>query len=201
MEKAIATIALVLLASLGVWGIAVLVHFIQTENKKNEEHYERVRRRNRELFSRQRHILRPERDWSEAREVPPTQIRVRRRGRTLRSVSRTKPSAARSVTRQSRTLLQSRGWRTRGSIREGYYRTRYGSYPGRIECPYAGHWRYFITNPPEYLKNHNHYCCFFPRGENRYEIHFEIMPSNAADGIAYIEQVLIEAHEGRNCRK
>ena len=99
------------------------------------------------------------------------------------------------VRRTTAPLWQERHWSRNSNKYRGFYRTRYGSWEGRIEEPYTGHIRFFIKNPPSCLQRHSHAQCFLPRNGGEYEIHFSRSAKTASDGIVQIERILAEAHQ------
>lgn len=105
------------------------------------------------------------------------------------------------VKRGFRPLWEEREWRRNGPEYSGYFRTPYGAYEGRI-LEYGPDFRkFFIINPPNCLWRHSHRQCFLRKGDNTYEVHFSTQGKTIDDGIIPVENVLIEAHEGRNCSR
>jgi hypothetical protein len=98
-----------------------------------------------------------------------------------------------TVKRSSATYLIQQGWKlTKGSERrwEGYYRTRYGSFRGKVE--HSSPPKFYIHNPPEPL-HHHHWACFTEASGGWYSIHFKIRPKDADSGVMEIERLINEA--------
>lgn len=90
-------------------------------------------------------------------------------------------------------LWQERRWRQNGNLYEGYYRTPYGSFRGRIVYRFSGYFDYYILDPPACLQNHSHARCFIRKGDV-YEIHFSRRGRTIDDGLMEVERILTEAH-------
>ena len=93
----------------------------------------------------------------------------------------------------TKTLFTSRGWEKRGRWCYGYYRTRYGSFQGKIRLRsfYAGD--FYLRHPPEPLKTHEHWPCFIPGDSGWYMLHFDKKPNMVEDGIKTIEALISSA--------
>ncbi len=99
-----------------------------------------------------------------------------------------------TVKRSTLPYMIQQGWRlTNGSERrwEGYYRTRYGSFRGKVE--HSNPPKFYIHNPPEAL-HHHHWACFTELPGGWYSVHFKILPKDADSGVMEIERLLNEAH-------
>ena len=99
------------------------------------------------------------------------------------------------VKRNSQPLWMQRHWQRRGNEYRGFYRTPYGSYQGKIVFRFIGKIQFYIFNPPSCIVGHPHEPCFVPKGGGKFEVHFSKKSQNVSDGIAAIEQVLIDAFE------
>lgn len=119
------------------------------------------------------------------------------------SAPRTQPSlvvlgtrtvSGRTVTRIQRSphLYPEKGWHLAGDVLKGYYRTRHGSFEGRIENP-SGAPCFFIFKPPGELLNGPHAPCFKETSKNLYRIHWSREPENVDAGILKIEHDIMEA--------
>lgn len=98
-----------------------------------------------------------------------------------------------TVKRSARPYLIQQGWKlTHGLERqwEGYYRTRYGSYKGKIERSSSP--KFYIHNPPEPLRQH-HWACFTELPGGWYSAHFKKLPKDADSGVMAIERLINEA--------
>jgi hypothetical protein len=76
---------------------------------------------------------------------------------------------------------------------DGYFRTRFGSYSGRIENPESSSRRFYITNPPQQVLSGPHGACFQPRGPHEFFIHWSVPPKDLDTGILRVEHTLLEA--------
>lgn len=88
-----------------------------------------------------------------------------------------------------------RRWRRNGDQFEGFYRTPYGSYPGRIIRRYRATFEFFIYDPPACLWDHSHARCFVHVENDMYRVHFSKRGYCVDDGLTAIERILIDAHE------
>jgi hypothetical protein len=91
------------------------------------------------------------------------------------------------------TLLNRRGWKRDGFWSYGYYRTRVGSFAGKVRHRLLSCADYFIKDPPEAIEHGAHWACFTPRGGGWYSLHFNDPPKSVEDGIKSIERLLAEA--------
>ncbi len=100
-----------------------------------------------------------------------------------------------TVKRNIAPLWKERKWNKAGNTYNGFYRTQYGSYKGKIIERYQGLIQFYIFNPPKCLAQHSHFACFIPKEGKKYEIHFSTMAKTADEGILAIEKILTEAHQ------
>jgi hypothetical protein len=109
-----------------------------------------------------------------------------------RLVTRTRPIP---VKRSTATYMTQQGWQRHNwfGIPEwrGYYRTRFGSFKGKIEPSTPP--KLYIHNPPAALRRHSHWPCFTPRNDGWYSIHFSIVPTDWDSAILTIERLLHES--------
>lgn len=110
------------------------------------------------------------------------------------TVSRGEMASGQIVRRDFRSLLMERGWERRGGSYFGFYRTKHGSYSGRIVCRSMGPTSFYISDPPDCLWKHSHALCFIPKGGKNYEVHFAKSGKTLDDGILAIEKILLESH-------
>jgi len=96
------------------------------------------------------------------------------------------------------TLLQRRGWVKNGRWCFGYYRTRFGSFEGKIRIRTLHAGDFFLRNPPDALKRHSHWPCFAEKGNGWFSLHFNKMPKSIEDGIKTIERLLVSAFHQAN---
>ena len=92
------------------------------------------------------------------------------------------------ISRSAQTYAEEQGWRSTswfGSHLSGYYRTKFGSFRGKVRPSSLP--EFFIYNPPEELQNHSHWICFSYRGGGKYAVHFSIKPKDVDSGIQQIE--------------
>ncbi len=108
---------------------------------------------------------------------------------------RTRTRDGRPVTRIERhaRLYEEKGWRQAGTDLRGQYRTRYGSFEGRVDNYMGKYPNFIIIRPPEALLNGPHSPCFQERAKNTYRIHWSREPENVDAGILKIEHELTEA--------
>lgn len=83
------------------------------------------------------------------------------------------------------------GWRNEGSVYKGFFRSRFGSFEGKVEKG-----RFFIFEPPPELQHHPHWICFNHQGNGWYFIHFSVPPRDMDSGIRRVEGILNEAFTG-----
>ena len=100
---------------------------------------------------------------------------------------------------RGKPYLQEKGWVFTYGINaqwNGYYRTRFGSFKGRIVPRADPKRRYFIHNPPERL-HHHHWACFSEmKGMEQggwYAVHLLPFPKDIVSGVLAIERVIDEA--------
>jgi len=87
---------------------------------------------------------------------------------------------------ESNWLKTSKGFR-------GTYKTNFGSWQGFIERNFEGNYSFYIFNPPEKLKESDHWQCFTEKGNDKYLIHFSEKPENIDSGILTIEGLISDA--------
>jgi hypothetical protein len=100
------------------------------------------------------------------------------------------------INRSSKTYLTENGWRRFKSYPgyewQGYYRTRYGSFKGRVLASASP--SFYVYKPPEPLKlKHSHSACFSSQGNGWYSAHFKRVPKDVDSGVMAIERVLTES--------
>src|SRR2546430_406767 len=85
-----------------------------------------------------------------------------------------------TIKRSPKTYLKQRGWSRTAlptdSEWHGWYRTRWGSFRGRVAGSNPP--RYYLFKPPEQLKRHSHWCCFSDQGNGWYSVHFRKAPKD-----------------------
>ncbi|MCK4351854.1 hypothetical protein KAW65_00410 [candidate division WOR-3 bacterium] len=96
------------------------------------------------------------------------------------------------VERSKKPYWQERGWKRHRWMYTGYYRTRYGSWDGKIEN-ITCYPKFYIHNPPSKLQQHPHWECFICRGRRWFLIHFKQNPRNIDSGIIQVERIINEA--------
>lgn len=95
--------------------------------------------------------------------------------------------------RNTQAFYEERGWRLQGDSLHGWYRTRCGSFQGRIERPFGQSARYFIYRPPDRLLRGPHGLCFHERAKDQFEVHWSTKPPDVNTGILRMEHTLLEA--------
>ena len=101
------------------------------------------------------------------------------------------------IKRSAKTYLTEQGWRLtyeNGKPQlEGFYRSRYGSFAGRIQNLDSAKPSFFIKDPPKELDRHSHRACFTERpniGKGWYSVHWSTLPRDLDSGVLHIEEVL-----------
>jgi hypothetical protein len=100
------------------------------------------------------------------------------------------------INRSSKTYLTDKGWRRFKSYPgyewQGYYRTRYGSFKGRVLANASP--SFYVYKPPEALNaKHSHSACFSSQGNGWYSAHFKRVPKDVDSGVMAIERILTES--------
>lgn len=91
-----------------------------------------------------------------------------------------------------------KGWRRRGRTATGYYRTRRGSWQGKIRYDFAGGLAYYVHDPPDRILNGPHGMCFTDdegssTSRGWYRVHFARRPNDVDSGLLIIEASLAGA--------
>jgi hypothetical protein len=98
------------------------------------------------------------------------------------------------VQRDTRPVWMQKRWRQQGNEYHGYFRTRFGSWKGRMYVSPSGRVDLFIHNPPDALHRHPHWACFSALKDGWYSIHhYGIYELSSA--IVHIESMLAEAFQ------
>ena len=115
---------------------------------------------------------------------------------TPHTLTRTTGTTPIPVTRDTRTYLEKQGWTLDTSSYpatwHGYYRTRHGSFKGRIEASNPS--RFYFQHPPKGLSRHSHRACFHALDNGWYSIHFSTMPRDLDSGVLLLERILHESY-------
>ncbi|MBS3788538.1 hypothetical protein KGY79_10140 [Candidatus Bipolaricaulota bacterium] len=107
-----------------------------------------------------------------------------------------KPTGNTNVVRhKEKPYWKRRGWKKQGRNLTGYYRTRYGTFKGRIEAYRSNDPEVFIYNPPKQLNNHDHSNCFFSRGGGKFKVHFKQKVDKPSIAIQSVEKILRESFQ------
>jgi hypothetical protein len=100
------------------------------------------------------------------------------------------------IKRSPKTYLKQQGWRqtslSLGSEWQGYYRSPYGSFKGRVGGS-ASYPRFYLYKPPEKLRKHPHWACFSSQGNDWYSVHFKRVPKDLDSGVMAVERIISEA--------
>ena len=102
-----------------------------------------------------------------------------------------------AITRSSKRYIEGTGWQQTNTTPcewHGYYRTRFGSWKGRIIASTPP--QFYIYKPPKGLKErHSHAACFNKIGDDGwYSSHFKKMPRDLDSGVIELERILCEAY-------
>jgi len=111
-----------------------------------------------------------------------------------------------TVQRDTRSYVEQQGWTGMnarlwqllpvwGELR-GYYRTRYGSFKGKITIQGFTS-KFYIYDPPSELRSYSHWSCFNIQPDGSYFVHFTTPPQDIDSGIMMIERIIVEAYTGR----
>jgi|GEM_PF-3756975 len=99
----------------------------------------------------------------------------------------------REVTRQPKSVLQTRGWRRKGNTWYGYYRTPAAAYRGQIVRRFGNWHHFYIWDPPAGLSNHPKRPCFVKvKDDGMIAVHFAKKGKTIDDGILEIERIMID---------
>jgi hypothetical protein len=90
-------------------------------------------------------------------------------------------------------LIQRRGWVQEDKWCYGYYRTKYGSFEGKVRFKLLGPPKYYLRYPPDELKRHRHWGCFARHDNGWYSVHFSLPPRSLDDGIKNMEELIVSA--------
>jgi len=106
----------------------------------------------------------------------------------------TKPLA---VKRDTTPYIERQGWKRSNGFYpvtwQGWYRTRGGSWEGKITASTPP--QFYIYKPPEALTTkHSHKACFHRRSDGWCDVHFRIIPGDLSSGIIKLERILYEAY-------
>lgn len=88
---------------------------------------------------------------------------------------------------------QESSWIKTSNTYRGSYKTDYGSWRGLIDRNYENDYSFFIFNPPQELKESDHWQCFSDKGSNKFLIHFSEKPQNVDSGIITVESLIRDA--------
>ena len=122
--------------------------------------------------------------------------------KTMRNLLTLTPLKRRTtIKREGQTHLYEDGWRRTGwsdSKLTGYYRTRHGSFKGRVEHLSSTKPSFYIYCPHgeklhEALSRHSHWTCFHNRGNHWYYIHFSQVPRELDSAYLTIKRIINEA--------
>lgn len=106
-----------------------------------------------------------------------------------------KPTGNTNVVRhEEKPYWKRRGWKKQGRDLTGYYRTRYGTFKGKIK-DYQSDPKVLIYNPPKQLNNHDHSNCFFSRGGGKFQVHFKQKVDKPSIAIQSVEKILRESFQ------
>lgn len=120
------------------------------------------------------------------------------KSRTTSTSARTSATArgrqrSREGIRCTHEFYEERGWRRHGSELRGFYRTRHGSFEGRIQDPFSSSPKFTIISPPSAVVNGSHGPCFRERRKDVFTVHFSPKPRDVNTGIMRIEHCITES--------
>jgi hypothetical protein len=101
------------------------------------------------------------------------------------------------VKRSSTPYIEQTGWRLSTSTTpcewHGYFRTRFGSWKGKIKTTTPP--QYSIYKPPLGLTTkHSHKRCFNLASDGWCSVHFQVLPKDLDSGVIKLERILSEAY-------
>ena len=103
---------------------------------------------------------------------------------------------SRTIRRSADRYLTQQGWRLApvgyGREWQGYYRTRYGSFKGRVVASSTPP-GFYVYKPPAKLSSHSHSACFTSQGNGWHSVHFRRVPKDIDSGVIAIERILYES--------
>ena len=99
------------------------------------------------------------------------------------------------VPRRQLPYWQERGWTRNGNTYRGTYQTRFAKFQGRIEERAGGHFDFLLFNPSAEIREHRHWECFMPRGNDWYLIHMGHRPRDLSSGILAVERLITDAYQ------
>ena len=91
------------------------------------------------------------------------------------------------------SLYLRRGWVKRDKWWYGYYRTKFGSFEGKIRPRLLQSPKYYLRNPPKEMKSHPEWSCFMKHDNGWYSVHFITAPESIDEGIKSLEEIIAEA--------
>jgi hypothetical protein len=125
-----------------------------------------------------------------------TMIKAKRSAILQRLLALPRRFTFRTIRRNPHRYLTQQGWRPAllgGSEWQGYYRTRYGSFKGRVVAITPSP-SFYVYKPPEKLKSsHPHKLCFTSQGNGWHSVHFWRVPKDIDSGVMAIERILYES--------
>lgn len=98
------------------------------------------------------------------------------------------------VRHKEKPYWKRRGWKKSNGNLTGYYRTKYGSFKGKIK-DYRTKPEVLIYNPPKQLNNHAHSNCFFSKGGGKFKVHFKQKIDKPSIAIQSVEKILRESFQ------
>jgi hypothetical protein len=99
------------------------------------------------------------------------------------------------VNRIPRPYWEEAGWHKQDGNYDGFYRTRFGTWPGAIAVSPSNRVEVYIHNPPPILRRHPHWQCFFPRKNGWRFIHSPSEIEDVSAAILSVERTITEAYE------
>lgn len=100
-----------------------------------------------------------------------------------------------SVERREIPYWQESGWTFDGTNYTGSYQIPHAAFQGWIQQSWSGNFNFFLFNPSAQIRNHSHWACFAPRGNDWYLVHMARRPRDVSSGILTIERLITEAYE------
>ena len=98
------------------------------------------------------------------------------------------------VLRREIPYWQERGWTRDRNRYTGLYQTSYAAFQGWIAEERFGT-DFFLYCPSPQIREHSHWSCFAPRGNDWYLVHMAQRPKDVSSGIITIERLIADAYQ------
>jgi len=86
-------------------------------------------------------------------------------------------------------------WRRKENVYSGYYRTKFGSWEGRVVEHVYGLLDVLVVNPPHRLLVGPYRRCLMKVGQSEYRIHFKVKTGDVSSAIRAVQRALEESFD------